>query len=169
MGQALNQPKPAAHLPPSAPAVPADLLDFLASDLPDWQLVERADYDPSFWALNTGGEAPFVATTDLNDDGLADHCVLLKLAGYAAPFFFMGRKDGHFDILRQDAFRIPFSDARNDLRFGLSVEAPGQIDVAVPEIKSLVLRSNGVNLMEQENRWCIFYWDEGTIRSFTCR
>ncbi len=154
---------------PEAAVLPEPLRVFLHRDLPDWQLVNEGDYDRSFWSLYAGDHLPYLVTTDVNDDGLADHCVLLKIAGYVEPFFLLGRDDGSFHILRQDAYRVPFDDAVNDLRYALTIEAPGQIDVVKPAINSLLLRSNGINFLELENRWCIFYWDNSSISAFTCR
>lgn len=158
-----------ARQPAQLPAIPTALLAFLQRDLPDWQLVNESDYDRSFWSLYTGDHLPFLVSADVNDDGLTDHCVLLKIAGYVKPFFLLGREEEGFTILRQDAFRIPFDDSNNDLQYSLSVEAPGQIDVAIPEIRSLQLRTIGVNFMELENRWCIFHWDLSSISAFVCR
>jgi hypothetical protein len=63
-------------------------------------------------------------------------------------------------------FKKSFNDPANDLTWCLLPAPPGRIDVAYPGIRSLVLRSNGINLLQLENRAGIYYWDGKGIGFF---
>lgn len=160
------QPTPPPEAPPTG--LPANVQAYIASQLPDRAIVSKEDYARSFWSFYDTGTQPFFTAADLNDDGLVDYGVLVKKGGFVELALLIGIGSS-FRFELAGSFKKAFDDTANDLGWCLLPEPPGQIDVAYPSIQSLILVSNGINLMYLENRIGIYYWDEEGIGLFPKR
>lgn len=157
--------QPALQQAVAITGLPAPVREYIATHLRGWAIVNKEDYDSSFWSFYDSAMLPFFTATDLNDDGLVDYGVLVKKEGFVQLAFLLGAGDSFTHQLAND-FKKAFNDTTNDLTWCLTPAPPGQTDVAYPRMQSLILRSNGINLLQLENRTCIYYWDGQGIGLF---
>ena len=108
---------------------------------------------------------PYYAIADLNDDRQEDYAFILKSADSLRVVVLLKNGDSFIHWIA-DNFKATYNAADKDIQFGVTIDPPGQIDVVIPKIKSLILRSNAFTLMELENRRCIYYWSDGKISVF---
>ena len=145
--------------------VPAGVQEYIATYLPGWTIPGVADYATSFWSFYDHTIVPYFTAVDINDDQLVDYGVLVKKQGAVQLAILLGANNSFTHVIVND-LRKAFPDAAEGLQHCLLPEPPGQTDVAHPTIKSLILRSNGINLLHLENRVCIYYWDGRAIAAF---
>jgi len=144
----------------SVEPVPAALNSYLKSNFPDWQIVDTADYDKSWWSFYDRHHIPWIVHTDINDDQLVDHALLLKQHNRLRLVICMGGAQNTFTHVVVEGF-----NQMEKLQYGLVVQPPGQIDVLQPVEQSLMLLTNGFALMELEQPSRIYYWQNG-IQTF---
>jgi hypothetical protein len=137
---------------------------YIDVNLPGWSIAERTDYK-IWWSFYDGRSVPFMAVTDLNDDRQADYALMVKKESALKLVILLG-KGATFTHWIADNFDTTFDPAAIDLTYGLTVEVPGRIDIVTPSVQSLIVKSNAFNLMELENRRCVYYWANGEIASF---
>jgi hypothetical protein len=140
--------------------VPPALNNYLKANFPDWSVVDTADYDKSWWSFYDTHHIPWIVHTDINDDQLADHALLLKQNNRLRLVICMGAPQNTFSHVVVEGF-----NQMEKLQYGLAVQAPGQIDVLQPQEQSLLLLTNGIALMELEQTSRIYYWQNG-IQTF---
>jgi len=145
-----------------------DIKAYVSKNLAGWSLPDTSDYIKSWWSFYDKSVIPYAVKTDINDDGIADYGLILKNDSTFRFVILMGNKDS-FTHWVSDDFKKSFNSVEKKIQFGLTVQPPGRIDIAIPEIKSLILKSNAINLMEFEMRDCIFYWDNGKIKVFNTK
>ncbi|MXV16407.1 hypothetical protein [Hufsiella ginkgonis] len=142
--------------------LPNDILFYIHGQLPGSALVDTAEYAVSWWSFYDRDEIPYQAIADFNDDGLADYALLLKNGDKInlVIISMQGNKLSHW------VAPGPVANGTANLHVGLSVEPPGRIDIVRPAIRSLILRSNAVNLYDFENRVRIYYSKNGSFEVF---
>ena len=159
----------AADLPPALhyPAVlPQEMVSYLHETFPQWQVVEKSDYSKTWWSFYDSSYNPCWVRTDINDDQLADYAVWLKKATQLRLIICIGKVKQLFDhTIAIDSSKV-FNEKEHNLLIGIAVAPPGQIDVVQPHIQSLILKSNGFVLMELEERSRIYYWENGSLKTF---
>lgn len=152
-----------------APAVtigrllPTHVRAYVQTHVAEYTIVDTADYGISWWSFYDRSVIPFAVTTDINDDRFLDYALLVKKNQVLRLVIVLGTAHGfthHFIHDFNEAYK------QNNLQYGLMVEPPGQTDVVVPEERSLILPSNGIALMELENKARIYYWQDGGIKTF---
>ncbi|MBC8052401.1 MAG: hypothetical protein H7Y13_05010 [Sphingobacteriaceae bacterium] len=146
--------------------IPADLKEYIKTNLQGWLLAERSDYSKVWWSFYDAGSTPYAVVTDINDDQAPDYGMILK-NNDALRFVIFFKKGNSYTHWVADNFNKSFNSANKDLQNGLTIEPPGRVDVVYPEIKSLILKSNAISVMELENRRCIYYWSNGKVSAFT--
>ncbi len=144
--------------------VPAGVKNYLRQQLKDWEMVDTADYAASWWSFYDSRQVPCFITVDINDDQVADHALLMKRSGEVRLVILIGKNDGWYSHRFADDFSKKLTDP--GLIFGIVVEPPAQIDVVYPEEQSLILASNGVTVMELEQRSIIYYWKNDSLKTF---
>ncbi len=145
--------------------MPDEVQLYMASHFPGWKIPVTADYNTSFWSFYNLSVVPYFTAVDLNDDQLVDYGVLLKQRDSVQLVILLGTADSFTHVVFNNLKRTT-ADQVDGLQHCLLPEPPGQIDVAYPAIKSLVLPSNGINLLHLENRVCVFYWDGKQVAIF---
>ena len=143
---------------------PLNLNNYIIKNFPGWQLVNTNDYVKSWWSFYDRNVQLYQVITDINDDTKEDYALLLKKADSLQIAFIISTPKGYTHWIDPD-FNKKISD-QGGLHFGLTVEVPGRIDVALPEIKSLILKSNAVNVMDFEERAAVYYWNNGKVNVF---
>lgn len=142
--------------------IPLSVKDYVKNNLPGWAIPDTCDYSKSWWSFYERNQIPYFVTIDLNDDQIADYALILKSHNTLRLFILMGL-DGTFTHWVDDAFKATYKE----IKFGLIIEPPARIDCVVDNLESsLVLKSNGITLMELEQKVKIFYWDNESIETF---
>lgn len=145
--------------------IPHELKSYISETMPGWTIPDTSDYIKSWWSFYDKDINPYATKTDINDDGLADYGLLLKNNNRLCLVILTGHQNSFTHWIATN-FDESFNSESNKIHFGLLVQQPGQIDIALPEIKSLVLKSNAINLMDFETRVCVFYWDNAKMEIF---
>jgi hypothetical protein len=140
--------------------IPPALQTYLQANFPDWPIVDTADYDKSWWSFYDRDHISWIVHTDINDDQLADHALLLKQNNRLRLVICMGAPQNTFTHVVVEGF-----NQMEKLQYGLVVQPPGQIDVLQPSEQSLLLLTNGIALVELEQPSRIYYWQNG-IQTF---
>jgi len=149
-------------IPVTDTSLPVSVTSSLAHFLPGWIVCTEHDYAGSFWSFYDSNTKPYLAATDINDDGKTDFALFVKKHD-STQLVFLTSKENSFELHTIPESAKPF---HQDLHYCLIPEPPGQVDVARPTIQSLILTSNGINLMDMENRKCIYYWHQDSIAVF---
>lgn len=149
---------------PSNQDIPESAKQYIKENFPEWSIADRADYK-LWWSFYDPATTPYHAITDLNDDRQVDYACIIKNAD-SVRLIILLRKGDTFNHWMPDNFRETHDSSNKGIGFGLTIEPPGRIDVVIPGIQSLVLPLNAFNLMEFENRRCIYYWSDGKIAVF---
>ncbi|MBC7912791.1 MAG: hypothetical protein H7Y07_01595 [Pyrinomonadaceae bacterium] len=145
--------------------IPQNVIDYLSTHLPGYSIANRSDYTTGWWSFYEPQSTPFVVKTDINDDQIVDYALILKKSNLIELVILTGTK-GSFKHWIAPDFNKNFNPNAKDLHYGLMPQPPGQIDIAYPQIKSLILKSNAINLMDYENRMAIYYWSGDRIEIF---
>jgi hypothetical protein len=144
----------------------AAIRTYLHDQLPGWDLPAPGAYSTLWWSFYDKTVTPYMATADLNDDGVADHGLIVTKGDSIGAVILTASGD---------TFRHWFSPFRTVLNrdqgieYGVNVEPAGRIDIAQPRIESLVLTSNAVNLYNLEVRTAVFYNRSGSMSVFRTR
>ena len=144
--------------------IPEKIKRYIESNLKGWSIPSESDYVKAWWSFYDRSEIPYFVTADFNDDARSDYAFLLKNDKALALAFITSRGDSLQHWFAPD-FARPFHE--KNIEYGLAVEPPAQIDVAYPEIKSLILKSNGITLRHFEVNDRIYYWEKGSYQVFT--
>jgi hypothetical protein len=139
--------------------------DYIQTHLPGWHIVDTADYAKTWWSFYDRKQVPFFVTIDLNDDQQEDYALLLKKSDILQLAVLTGSGKSFTHWMAEDFFII-YKGGVRDVQYGLAIEPPARIDVLEPKEASLILRSNGLTIMEMEQRSRIYYWEGGTIKTF---
>lgn len=167
--RAMQEPVAAAVAPKSnqhTTLLPMTLEDYLETHLPQWQVVEKADYSKTWWSFYDSSYNPCWARTDINDDQLADYALWLKKDNQLRLVICTGTPGHSFVHYTVNDINLAFNEQGPNLVMGVAIAPPAQIDVAYPRIQSLILKSNGFAQMELEERTRIYYWEKDTIQTF---
>jgi len=143
--------------------IPESVTQYLKANFTKWSIPNRDDYK-IWWSFYEPRTMPYYAITDLNDDRQEDYAFVLKKPDSLSVVVLLKKGDTFTHWVAD--FKATYNPADKDIQFGLATEPPGQIDVVIPRIQSLILRSNAFTLMELENRRCIYYWSDGKISVF---
>ena len=146
--------------------LPYAVINFVKTALPRWQLVDTADYDNNWWSFYDRVQVPNFVVTDINDDQQADYGCLIKTKDSLRLVILQGTKGNGYIPLMADGFAVAYNPDSSHIQYGLAVEAPGQIDVIQPQEKSLVLKSNGITVMQYEVRHRVFYMENNKLNCF---
>lgn len=147
-------------------SIPVSVQDHIARHLPGWTIPGPVDYAGSFWSFYDRSTVPYFTAVDINDDNFVDYGVLIKKQKKVQLVLLLSAgSDSFIHHIVSDPGKAP-ADITDGLSYCVLPEPPGQIDVAYPDIRSLILLSNGINLMDMENRVCIYYWDGSHISVF---
>jgi hypothetical protein len=146
--------------------LPQPLTAYLKTHLPQWQVVEKADYSKTWWSFYDSSYNPCWARTDINDDQLADYALWLKKNNQVRLVICTGTTGHSFAHYTASDNHIAINEREPNLTMGVAIAPPAQVDVAYPRIQSLILKSNGFALMELEERTRIYYWEKDTIQTF---
>lgn len=146
--------------------LPRTLVDYVMAHFPQWQLVEKTDYSKTWWSFYDSSYNPCGVRTDINDDRLADYALWLKKDNLVQLIICTGTTSHSFTHYIADLPNITFNDKEHNLHHGVAVAAPGQIDVVLPRIQSLILKSNAFALLELEERTRIYYWQNDSLQTF---
>lgn len=146
--------------------LPPALVNYLKTNLPQWQVVEKTDYSKTWWSFYDSSYNPCWARTDINDDQLADYALWLKKDNRLRLVICTGTTGDSFAHYSANDINLNFNEQESGLTAGVAVAPPAQIDVVYPRIQSLVLKSNGFAQMELEERTRIYYWEKDTIQTF---
>ncbi|WP_207515351.1 hypothetical protein [Longitalea luteola] len=146
--------------------LPNTLVDYVTVHFPQWRMVEKNDYSRTWWSFYDSSYNHCWARTDINDDRLADYALLLKKDSLVQLIVFMGTASHSFTHYRPEHPYISYNDKEHGLFHGIAVAPPAQIDVVLPRIQSLILRSNGFALLELEVRTHIYYWQNDRLQTF---
>ena len=144
--------------------IPVSAKEYIRAKFPGWSIPNSDDYK-IWWSFYEPRTIPYYAITDLNDDRQEDYAFILKKPDSLRVVVLL-KKGNTFNHWIADNFKATYNAADKDIQFGVTIDPPGQIDVVIPKIKSLILRSNAFTLMELENRRCIYYWSDGKISVF---
>lgn len=144
--------------------IPEKVNRYLSVHFPAYLIAEKGDYINSWWSFYDTGMQPFVVKTDINDDSLADYGLVLKSADSIAVLILIGSGASFRPWFIRLPAEKPF--VTQAIHFGLVPEPPGQIDIAYPRVKTLLLESNGINLMDFENRIAVCYWADHGVHLF---
>ena len=150
----------------SQPGLPHQVIGYLAKNLPEWKIPDTSDYAKSWWSFHDKKEVPYHVILDLNDDEIADYGLLVHNNSSVKLLLLLGHKTS-FDHYWATNFNQPF--LKGELQYGLAIQPPGRIDIAFPEIRSLILKSNAINLLELENRLAIYYFMNEKLSVFTTK
>ncbi|WP_207426942.1 hypothetical protein [Pedobacter sp. SYSU D00535] len=126
-----------------------------------WEIATDADYAHLWWSFYDRDEIPFAVSADFNDDKLADYAYVIKKADSVGLVILTGTGNTFRHWLAPD-FKIDLK--KSGIEHGISVVPPGQVDVLRPEMKSVVLKSNGIALKEFEMRTKLYYWEDGRFK-----
>ncbi|MEJ6979480.1 hypothetical protein WG906_03405 [Pedobacter sp. P351] len=139
---------------------------FIKEALPGWEVASNDDYANLWWSFyNRGTESNFI-TSDFNDDEKSDFALLVKSeTERKLKLLFLIAKDDSFKYSFAEDFEREFKG--KDIQYGLFVESPKKIDVAYPEISSLILESNGISLHNYEINNRVYYIRNDSIKVFT--
>ncbi len=149
----------------AAPAIPVAVTDYTGLQFPGWSIVTKQDYHTGFWSFYDEKKLPFFTAVDINDDGYVDYGILIKKQD-TVQLVILLNKNNSFTHQVAGNFLLPHYPDNKALQYCLLPEPPGQIDVVKPSIRSLILTTNAIQLMEMENRICIYYWNNTTIAAF---
>lgn len=138
---------------------------YLSENFSGWEIAQKTDYINSWWSFYDRDNVPYVVKTDINDDAVPDYGIIIKKADSIKLVLLTGKQTS-FNHWEADNFAKLFNSTLKNLHLGLSIEPPGRIDIAYPQIRSLVLKSNAINLMDHENRVSAYYWENDTIKVF---
>lgn len=141
--------------------IPKNVKNYLNLNFEGWRLVDSDDYDKIWWSFYKKEEMNYLASTDINDDKKADYALILTKNKTYQIIILFGSKDSFTHWIDSS-----FKNYGPNLTFGLTVEPPGRTDVIRPQIQSLILKSNAFNLMELENRACIYHSIDNQISVF---
>ncbi|MVT09319.1 hypothetical protein [Chitinophaga tropicalis] len=142
-------------------AVPGAVTSYLETYLREWRMCRHEDYDKSFWSFYNTNTLPFFTAVDINDDNKIDYCVLVRKKNELRLVILLSDGKGFRHWLSDK-----FPGSATQLQYCLLPEPPGRMDVAYPVISSLILTNNALNVMQMENRACIYYWDGTAISVF---
>ena len=148
---------------PEAVLVPESVKKYLEEKFNGWELAEMGDYSSLWWSFYDKTHIPYAVSADFNDDQAADYALIIKKADSVKLIVLTGNGTGFRDWGSKDFI---LDDKAGGIRHGLAVVPPGQIDVLRPEVKSLILKSNGLALYELESRRKIFYLDNESLKIF---
>jgi len=160
----------ANNIPPGenpAPIPPA-VTKYLQSILPGWHVPVSSDYVKSWWSFYDRNSRPWHVIADINNDRKEDHAFILKNGDSLKVVLIISTGKSYRHYMPAN-FDMKFNQGRNDLQYGLGIEPPGRVDIAYPRISSLILLNNAVNMMELENRICIYHWADTTVSAFATR
>ena len=164
-----NQQRAERINPPEAASgeelLPQKVKEYISANFSGWSIPESSDYIKSWWSFYERGTIPYMVKTDINDDQTVDYGLVLKSVDKIRPVLLLSKGET-FTHWTDTSLEKPFDAAEKDLHYGLSIEPAGRIDVAFPEIKSLILKSNAINFMDYEVRTCVFHWTGTTIEIF---
>lgn len=146
--------------------LPQNVQNYLAENLSEWNIPDTADYAKTWWSFHDSNAIPYYVVTDLNDDEIADYSIMVHNDKKITIVFLLGGKDSFSHQFATDFLR-PF--VKHHLEYGLSIEPPGRIDIALPEIRSIILKSNAINLLELENRLGIYFFADNRLGVFTTK
>ena len=141
----------------SAEKPSAEVEKYIKNEFAGWSLASKSDYIKSWWSFYDNKSVPYFVATDINDDQLSDYGLILKKSDSIKVVILVGDKNSFKHWVAKEVGE-PFNFNLKNLQLGLTIEPPGRIDIAYPAIKSLILKSNAINVMEFENRLCIYYW-----------
>ncbi|WP_205513832.1 hypothetical protein [Longitalea arenae] len=148
--------------------LPQPLIDYLTVHLPQWRLVGKSDYSKTWWSFYDSSSNPCWARTDINDDRLADYACLLKKDSLVQLVICLGTSSHSF-VHYNITFLQAYDTKEPRLLHGVAVAPPARIDVAVPRLQSLILRSNGFALLELEQRSCLYYSQNDRLQTFNMK
>jgi hypothetical protein len=137
--------------------VPEKALNYLNDNLRGWKIADTSDYAGTWWSFYDKKQIPYSVSVDLNDDQVLDYGCIIRNSD-SIRLVILRDSAGTFVHWMSPEFRETFTG--KDIAFGLTVEPPKRIDV-IGEQNSLILKSNGIALMNFENRSRVYYWDEG--------
>ncbi len=150
----------------SQPGLPHQVIGYLAKDLPEWKIPDTSDYVKSWWSFHDKKEVPYYVVLDFNDDEIADYGLLVHNDATVKLLLLLGNKTS-FNHYWDTNFNQPF--LKGELQYGVAIQPPGRIDIAFPEIRSLILKSNAINLLELENRLAIYSFMDEKLSVFTTK
>lgn len=153
---------------PIVTTLPPELLEAVKTTFTQWQIVEKTDYSNTWYSFYDSSYNACWARTDINDDQQADYAVLLKKQNELQLVICMGRRDHAYTPYSVYKTTIHSTNQQPVLTTGVTVAPPGQTDVVTPRIQSLLLKSNGFALLELEALAKIFYWQQDSIKTFSC-
>jgi hypothetical protein len=142
--------------------LPQKVRDYLKDNFPDASPADTSDYIKSWWSFYERKQVPYFVIADLNDDQAPDYGVIIKRRGTIHLLILLDSADTFKHWMAGD-FQEKFNG--RDIQFGLVIEPPKRIDV-IGEDQSLILRSNGIALMNFENRSRVYYWQQGKMKIF---
>ena len=144
--------------------IPGNVKEYLKTNLPGWTIPDTSDYVRSWWSFYERSYVPYFLTVDLNDDHVADYAFILKGQNLLRVVILLASGNKFIQWVSDD-FKPSYKE--KSIAFGLNIEPPAQIDCVVNNLAStLILRSNGVALMEMEQRLKIFYWNKIGVQTF---
>lgn len=144
--------------------IPAAVKTYIQKHFNGWALVDDADYGATWWSFYDRQRIPYAVVTDINDDQRADYALLLKHNNTLQLVILLGMKNNDFAHLVVNVGAQGMQP--HNLQIGLAIAPPEQIDIVKPVEQSLILASNGISLMQLENRSAVYYWGNGTLNVF---
>lgn len=138
---------------------------YLSENFAGWEIATETDYIKSWWSFYDRGNIPYAVKTDINDDKYPDYGIIIK-KGDSIKLVVLTGNGTSFNHWVANNCPTLFNSTLKNLHIGLSIEPPGRIDIAYPQIKSLILKSNAINLMDYENRLAAYYWEDNKIQVF---
>lgn len=162
---AIQQPSDstASTLAPSGVEIPQHVIDYISRKFPGWTLPDTSDYIKTWWSFYEKDQIPYYTSVDINDDQALDYGLILKSSDSIQLVILLDSTDT-FTHRKAKDFQEIFKG--KDIQFGLMIEPPKRIDVIDINNNSLILTSNGIGLMNFENRQKIYYWNEGELKMF---
>jgi hypothetical protein len=148
------------------PGLPPQVMGYLAQHLPEWKIPDTSDYAKSWWSFHDKKMVPYSVVLDFNDDEIADYVLLVHNDSTVKLLLLLGNKETFNHFWATD-FKQPF--LKGELQYGVAIQPPGRIDIAFPEIRSLILKSNAINLLELENRLAMYYFKDQKLSVFTTK
>jgi hypothetical protein len=154
----------------STGGIPTNVKEYLKNNFPGWIIPDTSDYIKCWWSFYERATIPYFATTDINDDNLADFAFILKNANSIRLVILLGSKNT-FTHWVADDFAVNYKGKVNDIQFGMLVEPPSHIDCIVDNTKefALDLKSNGFVLVDLEQKIKLYYCENNTIKLFKLR
>jgi hypothetical protein len=149
-------------------STPSEVKDFVKRNFPAWTFPDTTDYR-LWWAFYDRGALPSCVLIDVNNDNIDDYGIVLKSQKSIKLIILIGTGNGFSPWIAED-FNGSVTELSNDIPYGLISIPPQQIDCVVDNNPtSLILKSNGLSLMEYEKQIKIYYWDDLNIKVFRIR